>query len=264
MDTGLIDWEALTLFCYIVSRMFGFVMFNPFFSRSGVPATARIGMVLAFTLTAQSAYTGPVHVPVVLLDAMFRFTAEMGVGLALSFVIRFFFYIPEQAGELVDAQMGMAMARNYDPGSQSSSTVTANLLSQMMVVLFFLGNGHVTLIRLMLTSGELIPFGAAALGPRAADRSLALFTECALLAVKMGFPILAAELMGQIGMGILMKVIPQINVFAMNIELKVIMGMVMISLLMAPMGSFLLETESYMLARLQELLTLMTGQGMTG
>ena len=259
MDAGLIDWEALTLLFYILSRMFGFVMFSPFFARSGVPSTARMGMVLTFSLTAFYAYSGAVTVPSQLWDVMFRMLSEMGVGLALNLVIRFFFYIPEQAGDIVDTQMGMGMARNYDPGSQSNATITANMLSQMMIILFFSANGHVTLIRLMLTSGDVIPFGAAALGPQAADRALALFVECALLSMKMGFPILAAELMGQMGMGILMKVIPQINVFAINIEIKIFVGLVMLSLLMAPIGSFLLETESYMLARLRELLSLMAG-----
>ena len=72
----------------------------------------------------------------------------------------------------------------------------------------------------------------------------------------MAMPILAAELVAQVGMGILMKVIPQINVFAINVELKVIVGLVLLLLLLAPFSEFLLEAESTMLNSLGELLQL--------
>ena len=88
-----------------------------------------------------------------------------------------------------------------------------------------------------------------------------LFVECALLSVKLTLPILAAELLGQVGMGILMKAIPQINVFAINIELKVLVGFFMLLLLLTPMSDFLLEVEGDMLQALQDALALLTPGG---
>ena len=66
------------------------------------------------------------------------------------------------------------------------------------------------------------------------------------------------ELLGQVGMGILMKAIPQINVFSINIELKVLIGLVLLLLLISPFSEFLLQTEITMLDSLRELLA-MTG-----
>ena len=126
----------------------------------------------------------------------------------------------------------------------------------MALLLFFAANGHITLLRIMLTSGEIVPFGAAALGREAAERTVELFVECVLLAIKLGLPILGAELLGQIGMGVLMKAIPQINVFAINIELKVLVGLFMLLFLIGPMGRFLLDSEALMLQELRNLLTL--------
>ena len=71
-------------------------------------------------------------------------------------------------------------------------------------------------------------------------------------------PNLAAELLGQVGMGLLMKAIPQINVFSINIELKVLIGLVLLLLLISPFSEFLLQTEITMLDSLRELLA-MTG-----
>ena len=88
--------------------------------------------------------------------------------------------------------------------------------------------------------------------------ALVVFVECTVLAVKLCMPILAAELLGQVGMGILMKAIPQINVFSINIELKVLIGLILLLLLISPFSEFLLQTEMTMLDSLRELLA-MTG-----
>ena len=257
----MFNWSGLTLLLYIIMRMSGFTLFSPIFGRNGIPGYFRAGLILVLSLSTYSAASEleAVTPPVTLLEFSVRLVSEMGVGFVFSIITRLFFYIPEQAGEILDTQMGMSMARSYDPGSQNNLTVTANLLNMLMLLLFFEANGHLTLLRLAITSGEIVPFGSAAFGEAAANYIMELFAECVLLAVKLGLPILGAELLGQVGMGVLMKAIPQINVFAINIELKVIIGMVMLLLLIQPMSDFLLETESIMLGAARDMLPLLTG-----
>jgi flagellar biosynthetic protein FliR len=88
---------------------------------------------------------------------------------------------------------------------------------------------------------------------------LTLFAECTILAVKLCMPILAAEMIGQLGMGVLMKVIPQINVFSINIELKVIIGLVLLLTLITPFSEFLLDLERDMLQDLTAILRMSGG-----
>ena len=90
--------------------------------------------------------------------------------------VQFFIYlIPQQAGEIIDNQMAMTMSREYDPGSQISMSVTGTLLTILMTLLFFTANGHNTLLRILLTSGEIVPFGQAALGQAAMQAGVELF-----------------------------------------------------------------------------------------
>mgnify|MGYP000390072069 len=114
-------------------------------------------------------------------------------------------------------------------------------------------------MRLLTTSGELVPYGAAALGDGVYAYVIELFLACMLLAVKLAMPILAAELLGEVGMGVLMKAIPQINAFVINIELKVIIGLLLFFLLLTPINEFLLELESGMLSELGRILRLIGG-----
>ncbi len=255
----MLNWTDFTLFLLITMRMAGFVLTNPIFGRSGLPGLFRGGVVLALSVSCYYNYDSGVALPGTSLELALKLLLEFGLGAVLSLIIRFFFYIVEQAGEVVDTQMGMSMAKTYDAGAHSSLTTTASLLNILMVLLFFAAGGHITLLRIILTSGEVVPFGAARFGEELASRGVELFAECALLAVKLSMPILAAELMGQVGMGVLMKVIPQINVFAINIELKVLVGLVMLYLLISPISDFLLEAEGEMLAQLRQILTFMGG-----
>lgn len=255
----MIDWAELTLFLFITARMSGFILFNPILGRSTIPAIFRSGMILVFSVFVYATAGNTVYMPSGYVELAVRMLLEVGLGFLLGMAVNFFFFIPQQAGSMVDTQMGMTMSQTYDPGSQSNMSVTGVFLNTLMMLLFFAANGHHTLIRIFLTSGQVVPFGAAALGTAALQAGLKLFVECAVLGVKLCMPILAAEVISQIGMGVLMKVIPQINVFSINIELKVMIGLGMLFVLTAPFSEFLLQVEMTMLNSLGELLALSAG-----
>ena len=198
-------------------------------------------------------------IPNTLLGLALPFLMELFLGYVLGLVVNIFFYIPVMAGATIDMQMGLSMASTYDPASGIQVTATTNILNAMMSLLFFAANGHHTLIRVMANSGRIVPFGQVALGDDLYAALIQVFLDCTILGVKLAMPILAAELLGQVGMGILMKVIPQINIFVINIDLKVIIGMLLLLILVAPFGEFLLEAETEMLLALQRLLPLMSG-----
>ena len=251
------DWAQLTLFLYITMRMSGFVLFNPLLGRNNSPAIVRAGLVLVL---APAVFAGSgsaaVAVPATLLELVVRLLLELLLGFAVGFVMHLFFMIPSLAGFTMDSQMGMSMASTYDAGSQMNSSVTSTLLNVLMILLFFAAGGHQTLFRILLTSGDVVAFGAVSLGADMATAMVELFIQTFLLAMQLSLPVLAAELIGQGGMGILMKAIPQINAFVINIELKVVLGLVLVLLLMAPFSDFLLEAERTMRDSLHQVLAL--------
>ena len=240
----MVDWAQLYLFELIFMRMSGFLLFNPLLGRSNLPAMVKTGMALVLSILVFG-------------------TAGTGVPqpdtLVLGFVMRVVFSVVQIGGEVIDTQMGMTMAQIYDASSQANLSVTASLLNILLILDFFAENGHYTLMRLLTTSGELVPYGAAALGDGVYAYVIELFLACMLLAVKLAMPILAAELLGEVGMGVLMKAIPQINAFVINIELKVIIGLLLFFLLLTPINEFLLELESGMLSELGRILRLIGG-----
>lgn len=252
----MIDWAELTRFLFITARISGFILFNPMLGRRNIPAIFRSGMALVLSMFVASVSTQQVPLPAGTAELMVRLLLEIAIGVLLGMAVNFFFYIPQLAGSMIDTQMGMTMNQMYDAGSQANLSVSGQLLNLLMTLLFFAGGGHLTLLRIFLTSEQIVPYGQVSIGLPAYNLLLELFVECTVLAVKLCMPILAAELIAQVGMGILMKVIPQINVFAINIELKVIVGLALLLVLTIPFSEFLLQAEAAMLESLHDLLTL--------
>lgn len=253
------DWNALTLFLMITGRMTGFVVFNPLLGRRGIPGVIKAGFVLLLSVSVFGMSSAELRMPSTLLGLAFTFLLELFLGYVLGLIVSIFFYIPLMAGSIVDLQMGLSMASAYDPASGIQVTATSSLLNIFMSLLFFAANGHHTLIRIFFSSGLVVPFGAVSLGDEFYAAMIQIFINCTILGIKLSMPILAAEMMGQVGMGILMKAIPQINVFAINIELKVIVGLAMLLILLVPFSEFLLDAETEMLLTLQRILPLMSG-----
>lgn len=251
----MIDWGQLTLFCYVLARMSGFVLFSPIFGRRGIPGLVRAGFILVLSITVVSLTPGSSPVPVTLIELGLRLSLELFLGFLLGFAMQLFMaYLPHLAGEAIDTQLGFTMGQIYDSGSQTSMTVTSTLINILMFLLFFAANGHQTLIRILITSGDVVPFGTVSFGTAIPEAIVQLFLACTMLGIKLALPLLAAELMGQVGMGILMKAIPQINVFAINIELKVVIGLFLLMVMISPFSQFLLAAENQMLGAVQDLL----------
>ena len=253
------DWNALTLFLMVTGRMTGLILFNPIFGRRGVPSMVKAGFILLLSISVFAMTPVRLELPSNLLGLAVTFLMELFLGYALGLIINFFFYIPVMAGSVISMQMGLSMASTYDPASGIQVTAVSTLFNVLMSLLFFASNGHCTLIRIFATTGLVVPFGSVALGDGFFGAMIQIFLDCTLLGVKMSMPILAAELMGQVGTGILMKAIPQINVFAINIELKVIVGLVMLLVMIIPLSGYLLNAETEMLLAIQRVLPFMSG-----
>ena len=124
-------------------------------------------------------------------------------------------------------------------------------------LLFFFLYGHVKLIEIFYRSSEVIPFGMVKINSELSAAMLGIFSQAIVLGLRFAFPLLAMELVTEFAVGILMKIIPQINVFVVNFQLKIIVGMMILLLLFTPMADRFYTLLDQMFAWLQELVTIM-------
>ena len=164
---------------------------------------------------------------------------EFVIGYFVGFIVSLFQYVVLFAGGITDFMMGLSMATIFDPQSNSSSALTATLLNYMFTLIFFAIDGHIALFRILITMREIIPYQSLSINPEVFPMMLELFATCTLLGVQMAFPMIALELLGEAGVGILMRTIPQINIFAINIQMKIIVGLLALIVLVGPFGDFI-------------------------
>lgn len=237
----IIDVTQLAGLACVFMRVTGCILFNPIFSRRNFPTLFRVGMTVVLSLMIVT-YS---DVGVDFGDTPFITTVavllkELFVGFTLGTVVSLFTYVVILGGEFIDMQIGLAMSKLYDPQSGVQMSINATFLNMMFVFIFFGMNAHLTIIHLFLNSALVVPYGQVVFAhPELPMKILDIFCQCTILGVKMTLPIAGMVFLLEIGVGILMKAIPQINVFVLNIQAKILVGIVMIVVIFSPLSDYI-------------------------
>lgn len=247
--------QEFMLFALILMRMSGFIFLNPILGRRNIPAIAKTGIVLALAVLIFPLASGelpdinsPIEFGVLLMK-------EFLIGYLLGFIMQLFAFVVTYAGSIIDFQMALGMASIYDAQNGVQVALTGNILNIYFMLLFFAVDGHLALMDILVTSADIVPYGQIAFGAEAVQAVLDVFYQCVLFAVKLAFPVIGIVLILDIGVGILMKIIPQINLFILDIPLKILLGFTMLLFLASPVGEYLGTVISEMLRAVQHGLT---------
>lgn len=256
----MLDIEgSIALFSLILMRMAGCILFNPILGRNNIPMAVKSGFIMILTLVVYG-ITPPVVVDMGnVIGYAVLLLKEFAVGMVLGIVFNFLTGAILFAGSIMDYQMGMSMATIFDAQSNSNATVTANLLNYMFALCFLATDAHLAVLRIFMTSAEIVPYGSISLGPEVASAALTFFCEFITLIFRLAMPMLVIQILVECGVGILMKTIPQINVFVVNIQIKMLVGFIVLVVLFFPMAEFMQETLDMLIQSLKEMLTVMRG-----
>lgn len=245
----------LTLFSLILMRMSGFILFNPILGRRNIPARVKAGFIFILTLAVYSFSIEEVVEAGSTLEFMLLLIKEFMAGYVVGLVMHLFFFIVSFAGYIIDFQMGLSMATVYDPQSNAQMPVTGSLYQTWLILLFFAVDGHLALIRILLTSAEIVPYGGIVFTEGLALKIIDIFVQCVGMGIRLAMPMMAAEFLIEMGVGILNKVVPQISIFVINIQMKLIVGTGLLVLLFAPTGEFIEKIMTTMMKSVQGILT---------
>lgn len=249
------DTAHLTLFSLVLMRMSGFILLNPILGRRNIPMTVKAGLVLALALPVYSFSSAEVPQIDNAIVYCVLLLKEFAVGYVVGFVTQLFFMVITFAGFVMDFQMGLSMATVYDPQNNAQIPVTGGLLQAYFVLLFFAVDGHLALMKILLTSAEIVPYGGVLLTQNISMRVLEIFVQCIEMGVKFAMPILAAEFLVEMGVGILNKAVPQISIFVINIQLKIIVGLGLLVILFSPISDYVEKIMTTMMKTIEGILT---------
>lgn len=238
----------------VLVRMAGMIAFNPLLARRNVPAYVRTGLVFTLTLLIAPGVTisGDIATSLDLVAAIIK---ELLAGLLLGFVFHMFYYMLFFVGELMDTQFGLAMAKVFDPSTNVQMSLSSDIINILFVLYIFVSDSHLVLIHMFATSFDLVAAGSFSISSDIISHMLELFISVFSLALRLALPFIAVEFILEITMGILMKLVPQIHVFIINIQIKIITGIALLLLLASPIAAFIENYTGIMFNSMRDLLT---------
>ncbi|HBL83424.1 MAG: flagellar biosynthetic protein FliR [Clostridiales bacterium GWF2_38_85] len=248
------------LLLLVVTRISGAFLFNPFFGRKSVPAIVKIGLAILIAIGIVPTFGSSNPVIGSLIEFIFVVIKEMLVGFTIGFIIQLVMSLALIAGESIDMQLGLGMGKVYDPQSNVSMALTGTVYNILFTFLFFLSNSHLTMIRLVTKSCELFPVGTEIFNFEIGSYIVLIFGDILILALKLAIPIIAIEFLTEAGLGVLMRIVPHINVFIVGLQIKLGVGLIIVFLVLPTTSRVLDSSMTYMFARIEEGISIMLKQ----
>lgn len=246
----------------VTARISGIFTFNPIFSRQNVPIRIKVGLTLVLSVVTMSYMNNELTYTLSGIPAfVMTLGKELLIGLMLGFLVNLILTVIIYAGELMDTQIGFGMAKAMDPMTGVQMPLFANLFYYLFILYFFIVGGHLKYIELFVTSYDILPLDYSF---KPETLNLVYFVANYLgtvitLAVKFSMPIIAAELITEFIIGVMMKAVPTIQIFVINIQLKIVIGLLVLLAVAQPMSDFLEYLMNIMFQNLYNAIGLIGG-----
>ena len=217
----------LEYFLLILVRISCFVFVAPFFSIKNTPANVRIvlsvftaGLIYqALTPTEYFEYETVLEYAIIIMK-------EAIVGLLIGFGANICLSIVNFAGSIADMEIGLSMVTLMDPTTRQNSSITGVLYQYVLMLMLIASGMYRYLFAALAETFTLIPVNGAVFDTEEMVQVMIQFLgDFVIIGFRIVLPIFCAILMLNAILGILAKVSPQMNMFAVGIQLKIVVGL---------------------------------------
>ncbi|MGI5935649.1 MAG: flagellar biosynthetic protein FliR [Oscillospiraceae bacterium] len=221
-------------------RVSGILISSPIFGRSNIPNGYKIGFCIVLTGVFIMGLPAPAVYPYYagLLEYILICLKELLFGAAMGYVLTAMFNITMTAGSIIDTQIGLSMASIYDPQNNTHAPLSGGLLNIMLLLLFFSVDGHLKLVEILYRTIEIVPIGQAVAAPSIVWVAAEVMSRSFVLAVMVSMPVMAAGIFLEVALGVIVRTVPQMNMFVVGIPLKVLVGIVTLGLMFTVFADF--------------------------
>ena len=217
--------DKFEIFLLVLVRISCFIYIAPFFGMTNVPRRVKIGLAVCITVlvyqfvdTSHIAYAGMISYTVIVLK-------EGITGLLMGLAANICNSIILFAGNIIDMDIGLSMATEFDPVNNTQVTVTGNLYFYFIMMLLVVTNMHHVILNALVDAFSLIPVnGQVFAWEHLAGAFTTYMGDMFVIAFRIMLPVFACIMILNSILGIMAKVAPQMNMFAVGIQLKIIVG----------------------------------------
>jgi len=202
-------------------RIAAFLLLAPPFSHKAVPGQVKALLAVGLALAVQPRLgaAAPTGTAAFVLDLVLQAV----VGAALGFLVALVFAAVESAGGLVDLFGGFQMATAFDPLSLTNGATFSRLYQWLALALLVVSGGHQVVLAGLVRSFDVLPLGTAPDAAALAHTATQGLTGMVVAALQIAGPLLVVLFLADVGLGLLTRVAPALNAFAMGFPLKVLL-----------------------------------------
>ena len=214
-------------FLMILVRVATFVYIAPFFGMNNTPNRVKIGfsallaIVLFQTIQPKEVleYSGVIGFAIIVLK-------EGITGLLIGYAANICNSIIVFSGKVIDMEIGLAMANMYDPTTKAQSGLTGTMYNYFIMMLLIVTNMHHYILRALVDTYQIIPVNGAVFDWEHLMGSMVMYmTDMMAIGFRIALPIFACSMILSCILGIMAKVAPQMNMFAVGMQIKVLLGL---------------------------------------
>jgi len=223
-EAQVVAWVSPLIWPFL--RVLAVFTSAPIFSSKAFPLQARIGLALLIAVAAQPSLSGQPVISITSPEAFGAVAQQVGIGLAIGFTVRLVFSAVELAGEVVGFQMGLNFASFFNPSLNTQSSAVATFFGQMATFLFIVMNGHLMVLMAVIKSFEAFPVDQNFLESVRQLKLYSLGSDLFASALWIALPMLGMMMFVNLGLGIVSRVAPQMNIYAIGFPITLTVGLI--------------------------------------
>ncbi len=225
---NLKNFEYLLL---ILVRVSAFVFIAPFFGQTAIQSRLKIGLSVTIALLLYNVVDQPPLNYSGLLAYSVLVVQEVITGLIIGYAAYICNSIILFAGNIIDMDIGLSMAAEFNPEMGSESTVSGQFYYYTVLLLLIASNMHTYILRAICDSFKVVPIvGAQFQLGSLLNMMMKYMMDLCVIGFRIFLPYFAVIMVLNVILGIMAKVAPQMNMFAVGIQLKLLTGMVVMFL----------------------------------
>ena len=222
--------ERFYMFLWPMLRISALLMTAPLFSLDALTLPIRIMLALVVTIFVYPLVTWPVIDPVT-AEGILQIVNQLFIGAMMGLMLQVATGALTVAGQTISSSMGLSMATLIDPNVGNVPVIAQFIV--IMSTLVFLGfGGHIIMLSMVLDSFTAVPIGQSILGQVAFGKVVAWSSMIFLGGVLISLPVMIALLFINIGMGVITRAAPSLNIFSVGLPASIVAGFLVLLLAM--------------------------------
>lgn len=251
--------RAVGLFLMALVRFSAFFLNIPVFSESIVPMQSKAG-ISAFCALISLPYLIQTQVlpELTIMEYGLAITREFVLGYSLGYMVLVVMSVLRLGGQIMGQQMGFGFVQVADPTSNQSLGILSEFFQMSGTLLFLAIGGHLLVLQAFYESFRLVPINGLQLTSGVIEETILYTRTIFVCGLRIAMPIIGVILVGNVGLGIIARTVPKLNVFQIGFALKILIGLVIIIVLFPLLGDFIRQLLDESIGMINTILNLMS------